>query len=121
MFEKFDFTDEQLERYWLSAKKDLEIAQDNDISDVVFRFSYDALIKFAVYKCAKSGLRVKSKQGHHIALINFLAENLNNPEINTVGNLMRTKRNWDLYGGGILISQKDALFFKDFISKIIKL
>jgi len=108
MFEKFEFSDKQIRRYYSAAIKDLHIAAKMNNVDVKFRFSYDALLKLAIAVCAKNSLRVKSRKGHHIKLLEMLATILHNKDISLIGNEMRAKRNFDLYGGGILISRKEA-------------
>lgn len=112
MFEKFSFSQKQINKYYHSALGDLRIASDSTIPEVIFRFCYDALLKLAIVVCAKNGLRVKARQGHHIELIKKLAHYLKDSEIEILANEMRSKRNWDLYGGGILISAKEA---KDYL------
>lgn len=81
------------------------------MAEVAFRFSYDALLKLAIAACAKNNLRVKSRQGHHIELINKLSEILKDSDIKIIGQEMRSKRNWDIYGGGTSISEKEAKEF----------
>lgn len=61
MFEKFDFSESQIARYYKSALRDLKIARNATEND-----------------------------------------------IKIIGQEMRAKRNWDLYGGGILISKKET-------------
>jgi hypothetical protein len=118
MFEKFRFSRKQIEKYHSSAKRDLKIASDANVSEVRFRFCYDALLKLAITICAENGLRVKSRRGHHIELINKLAFFLKDEEIEILANEMRSKRNWDLYGGGIIISSKEAGEYLDWTKKI---
>ena len=108
MFEHFKFTRQQVEKYYKSAVRDFKIAAASGITEVAFRFCYDALLKLAIAVCAKKGLRVKSRRGHHVELINKLAFFLKDNEIELLANEMRSKRNWDLYGGGVIISQKEA-------------
>jgi len=72
-FEKFDFTEKQIKAYFRNAKKNLKIAREADVVEVVFHFSYDALIRLAVSICASEGLRVLSRAGHHAELINKLS------------------------------------------------
>ena len=120
MFEHFSFTDRQIEQYSLSARRDLNIAIQSSIAEVMFTFSYNALLKLAIAVCAQKGLRVKSKSGHHIELLRKLAEFLEDPEIEEIGNEMRNKRNWDLYNGGGIISQKEAKEYLESIVKIFK-
>lgn len=121
MFERFKFTIGQIDSYRRSAERDLAIARKSDIPEVIFRFSYDALLKFATAICAQNGLRVKARQGHHIELIKKLAELIGDSEIEVLGNQMRSKRNWDLYGGGALISRKEAKEYSDWVSMFIRL
>ncbi|MBU4299179.1 hypothetical protein KJ636_03995 [Patescibacteria group bacterium] len=40
-------------------------------------------------------------------------------DIFVMGNEMRKKRNFDLYDGGILISEKESLNYKEWLKKII--
>jgi hypothetical protein len=118
MFEKFRFSRKQIEKYHSSASRDLKIASEADVSEVRFRFCYDALLKLAITVCAENGLRVKSRRGHHIELIKKLAFFLKDEEIEILANEMRSKRNWDLYGGGIVISAKEAREYLDWTKKI---
>ncbi|KKR91474.1 MAG: hypothetical protein UU95_C0002G0027 [Parcubacteria group bacterium GW2011_GWC2_42_12] len=118
MFEKFAFTSRQIDQYYKSAARDLKIAQTSDIPEVIFKFSYDALLKLAIAVCAKNNLRVKSRQGHQAELINKLSEIIKEQDIIIIGQEMRAKRNWDLYGGGALISKKEADEFLSWTKKI---
>lgn len=120
MFEKFRFSRKQIEKYHSSAKRDLKIASEANVPEVRFRFCYDALLKLAITVCAEHGLRVKSKRGHHIELIKKLSFFFKDPEIEILANEMRSKRNWDLYGGGIVISAKEAHEYLDWTKKIFR-
>jgi hypothetical protein len=120
MFEKFRFSRKQIEKYHSSAKRDLKIASEADISEVRFRFCYDALLKLAMAVCAENNLRVKSRRGHHIELIKKLSFFLKDEEIEILANEMRSKRNWDLYGGGIIISFKEANEYLNWTKKIFR-
>jgi len=119
MFEKFTFTNKQVEKYFESALKDFNIAR-GAVSEVTFVFCYNCLLKLAIAVCAKNGWRVKSRQGHHVALISKLAESLKNNEVEAVIQEMRAKRNKDLYSGGVLITNKEAAMYFDFTAKLIK-
>ncbi|MBU3964356.1 hypothetical protein KJ562_01325 [Patescibacteria group bacterium] len=112
MFEKFCFTEKQIDRHYKSCLRDFSIASKSEIPEVAFRFCYDAIIKLSITICAKNGLRVKARAGHHIELIEKLSEFLKDKEIVIIANEMRIKRNKDLYGEGILISNIDA---KDYV------
>lgn len=120
MFKKLDFSQKQINKYYRAAKKDLKIAINSNISEVSFRFCYDALLKLAIAVCAKHGLRVKSKRGHHIALIKKLSSYLNDSEIKLLANEMRSKRNHSLYSGGITISKKEVKEYTKWTKDIFK-
>ena len=120
MFEKFIFSKNQVEKYYSSALRDLKIARKADDTEVAFRFCYDALLKLAISVCAKNNLRVKARQGHHIKLIDKLAEILGNKDVKVIGQEMRSKRNWDLYGGGVLISKKEIKEYLKWTDEIFR-
>jgi len=120
MFEKFSFSAKQIENYYKSALRDFGIASKSDIEEVAFRFCYDSLLKLAMAICAANGLRVKARQGHHIELIEKLAGILRDKDIEVIVGEMRSKRNWDLYGGGVLISEKEAKEYTTFAKNIFK-
>lgn len=44
-FQRLSFKEEQIAQFEKSAIHDLKIAGESDIPDVIFKFSYDALIK----------------------------------------------------------------------------
>ncbi len=98
MFEKFEFSGRQVKNYYKSAMRDCQIASGSDIPEVVFKFCYDALLKLAIAVCAKNGLRIKARQGHHIELLGRMADFLKNNDIKIIGDEMRAKRNLDIYG-----------------------
>jgi hypothetical protein len=119
-FQKFSFSKEQVRKYLQAAERDWKIARGSDVADVVFRFSYDALLKLAVYVAACSGLRVRSITGHHIKLLEKLSEALQDEDAFYVANEMRQKRNFDLYQGGSLITDKDAESYLSFVNSVFK-
>jgi len=118
MFEKFNFTARQIDKYFNSAKRDLSIAKSDVIAEVSFRFAYDSLLKLAIAVCASNNLRVKARQGHHTELIAKLARLLDDSDIEVIANEMRSKRNWDLYGGGAMISDKETKEYLRWIENI---
>jgi len=117
-FTKFKFTSEQLKDYLTAAEKDLIIARDSNVPEVIFQFSYNALLKFGIVMIAKQGYRAHSKIGHHTKIIEKLAELLNDQEIATVGNLMRKTRNIEMYNGGSVITEKQAREYLEFCKRI---
>ena len=48
MFERFKFSRRQTEKYYQSAQRDFQIADNSDVPEVAFRFCYDALLKMAI-------------------------------------------------------------------------
>ena len=118
MFEKFAFTNEQVEKYFNSASKDFRIAADGN-PEVAFVFCYNCLLKLAIAVCAKNNLRVRSRRGHHLALIAKLAEFLKDGEIEAIIQEMRAKRNKDLYSGGVIITAKEAGMYRDFAKRAL--
>jgi len=118
MFEAFQFTNQQIADYYKSAIRNLATAKKNYETEVVFVFCYNAILKLAIAVCAKGGLRVKARQGHHIELIKKLSEILDNKEIEMIGEEMRSKRNRGLYGSEVIISEKEALTYLVWTEKI---
>ena len=107
-FQKLVFKDEQIEQFMKSALHDLQIAEESDISDVVFKFSYDALIKLGITLIAKKGYKVRSTAGHHIKILEKLSELLKDEDILVLGNKMRQERNTNFYDGGYIVGDKDS-------------
>lgn len=54
-FQKFDFTDPQIDKYLKSAIESLHIAETVKIPEVVFKFSYEALLKLCITVIARKG------------------------------------------------------------------
>ena len=120
MFEKFDYSPIQVEKYYQAAVKDLQLVVLAGAPEIVFYLSYNIIIKTAMAVCAKNNLRVKSRVGHHIELIGKLAEYLDDQEIEDIASQMRTKRNRDLYDGGVITSEKEADFYIRFCKKLVQ-
>ncbi|MCK4421279.1 hypothetical protein KAW48_05725 [candidate division WOR-3 bacterium] len=119
-FVRFDFSDKQIGQYLSNSLRDLEIARENKRSEVKFNYSYTALIKGGIALIAKIGqVKTRSIPGHHIKIIEKMSEILQDETINEVGNLMRMKRNRDLYSGGVFISDKESKDFYFFIEKVL--
>lgn len=117
-FKEFKFTAKQLERYLESARRDFSIASRANEAEVQFQFSYNALIKLGIVLISSLGYKVKSRSGHHIKILEKMALILNDQDISTIGNKMRRNRNYDLYGGGVLISEKEAEEYKNWLKTV---
>ncbi|HBV33198.1 TPA: hypothetical protein DEB72_01545 [Patescibacteria group bacterium] len=117
-FVKFRFTNQQISDYLASAEKDLAIAGHSTVPEVIFQFSYNALIKLGAVLIAKHGYRAHSKTGHHAKIIEKLSELLGDKEVAAIGNLMRKTRNIDLYSGGGIITEKQAHEYLEFCRRI---
>ncbi len=117
-FAKMHFTAEQIGKYFKSAEHNLRIAESVAIPEVIFKFSYDALIKFAVTVVAHSGFKVKNTLGHHVKMIETLSLILKDENIEILGNVMRNKRNLDLYGEGAIVTEKESDEYLKFVQNI---
>ena len=118
-FKKFNFTLEEVHTYWKNAIHDLEIAKKDQFQEVKFTYCYQALIKAGIALIAKvAKMKVKSAPGHHIKILQKLSEILDDPDIMVIGDAMRMKRNTDLYGGGVLISKKEARDYLIFVDEV---
>ncbi|MFH0985707.1 MAG: hypothetical protein V1882_09290 [Candidatus Omnitrophota bacterium] len=84
-------------------------------------YAYQALIKLGIALLAAEGLKVRSIPGHHIKILESMSAMLKDPDILTIGNAMRMKRNQDLYGAGTMITEKESRDYLLFIQKILKL
>ena len=120
-FQKFKFTPAQINRYVQAAVRDLNIAQKDQFREVKFTYCYQALIKTGMAVLAKKGgVKVRSVMGHHIKILNKLSEILGDPDIFTVGNAMRMKRNRDLYDANAAITKKEADDYITFVDQVIE-
>lgn len=119
-FQKITFEDKTISKYFRNAAKDLGIAVRSKESEVIFNFSYFALVKVGIVLIAGCGYRVKSRVGHHIKILEKLSQILNDENIEIIGDRMRKKRNLDLYEGGTIISQKEAEDCLIFTKRVIK-
>lgn len=52
-------------------------------------------------------------------IIRKLAELLNDDMIENIGNVMRSKRNIDFYGGGVEITEKECRAYIKFVESVI--
>ena len=119
-FTKFEFTKEQVEKNFVNASKDLNIAKLDEILEVKFNYTYNAFIKAGIALLSFYKIKVRSTPGHHIKLIEKTAEILKDDEIEEIGNIIRQKRNLDFYGGGIEVTEKECKEYLYFVEKIFK-
>ena len=119
-FQKLAFKEEQISQFLKSALHDLKIAEESDISDVIFKFSYDALIKLGIALIAKKGYKVRSTPGHHAKILEKLSQLLKDEDILVLGNKMRQERNTNLYDGGFFVGEKDSLEYLEFVKSTFK-
>ncbi len=120
-FRKSKFTAAQIKTYLSNAYKDLEIARESNRAEVKFNYSYTALIKAGIAVIAGvRNAKVRSISGHHVKIIEVLSKILNDDSISAIGNAMRSKRNLDLYGGGIIISKKESEDYYEFVKKVLE-
>ena len=119
-FQKLTFQAEQVEQFLRSATRDLKIAREADIPDVIFKFCYDALIKLGIMLIAKKGYKVRSTAGHHVKILEKLSQLLKDKDILVLGNKMRQERNLNLYDGGCFVGEKDSLGYLEFVKSAFK-
>lgn len=119
-FQKLAFGTNQIEQFLQSALHDLKIAESSDITDVIFKFSYDALIKLGITLIAKKGYKIRSTAGHHVKILEKLSKILKEEDLLILGNKMRQERNANLYNGGFFVAEKDSREYLDFVKRIFK-
>lgn len=120
MFEKFVFSAERIRKYYETAARDFHLLEKEKQPELMFYVCYNVIIKLAMAVCAKNNLRVKSQSGHHVELVDKLAEILKNSDIKRIANKIRVKRNRDLYDGGISTSEKEGIYYLKFCRELIK-
>jgi len=118
-FTKFHFTKEQVKKNLQNALRDLDIAKTDEILDVKFNYTYTALLKGGIALLSFHQRKVRSAPGHHIKIIEKLAQLLKDEDISDMGNLMRSKRNLDLYNGGIEITRKECIEYVAFVKNVL--
>lgn len=118
-FVKFKFTKNQIEKNLNNALKDLDIAKKDKILEVKFNYTYTALIKAGPTLLNFYHVKIKSVLGHHIKIIEKMAEILKDNAISDIGNIMHSKRNLDFYNGGIEVTEKECSEYIKFVEKIL--
>jgi len=119
-FQKMDFTENKIQKFIDSALRDVAIARNAKELEVVFKFTYDALIKLGIALIAKKSFKVRSVPGHHVKILEAMSVILEDEDISILGNQMRQKRNIDLYEGYGEVTAKEAKEYLDFIEKVVK-
>jgi hypothetical protein len=110
---------EQLKRNLRNAQNDLKIARRISLSSVRFTYSYTALIKAGIALLSCEQLKVRSVPGHHSMIIEHLADVMEDRTIADMGEAMRSLRNQDFYGGGILVTDKDSREYLRFVERVL--
>lgn len=119
-FVKFHFTKDQIKKNFNNALKDLNIAKKDKILEVKFNYAYTSLIKAGLTLLSFYGVKVRSMPGHHAKIIEKMSEILRDDAISDIGNLMRSKRNLDLYAGGIEVTEKECREYIKFLDKVLE-
>ncbi len=119
-FQKVKFTTDKIAQFISSAERDVAIAVGSGVPEVVFKFAYDALIKVGIALIASRGYKVRSRVGHHVRIIEKIAEILKDPDVAVLGNKMRQDRNINLYEGGGYVSEKDSQASLSFAKAILE-
>ena len=119
-FQKLAFESKQIIQFGVSARHDFDIADHSDVPDVVFRFSYDALIKVGIMLIARKGYKVRSSAGHHVKIIEKLSQLLDDEDIMVWGDKMRQMRNHNLYDGGCFVGEKESRDCLGFVKAVFK-
>ena len=118
-FVTFSFTEEQIAKNFSNAFRDFDIARRDKIREVKFNYSYTAFLKAGIALLSLYQIRAKGQPGHHIKIIEKMAEILGDESIADIGNTMRVKRNSDLYLGGVEITEKECRECMEFVDKVL--
>lgn len=118
-FSKFNFNEVQIKKNLENALKDMNIAIKDEIIDVKFNYAYSSLLKAGIALLSYHQIRIKSVPGHHVKIIETLAETLKDKAIADVGNAMRSKRNIDMYSGGVEVTEKESKEYIDFVDRVL--
>jgi hypothetical protein len=119
-FTKFNFSSAQIRKNLDNALKDLSIAKRDKILEVKFIYTYTALLKAGIALLSMHKIKIRSIPGHHIKLIDTLAQMLEDEAIADIGHAMRMKRNQDLYAGGIAVTNKECLEYLNFVERVVE-
>ena len=120
VFIRFSFIQQQIKKNLASALRDYDIAKKDSILEVKFTYSYNALIKAGIALLSYHQVKVRSVPGHHVKILEKMAEILKDEAVTDIGNVMRSKRNIDLYGGGVEITEKECREYIIFVGRVLK-
>lgn len=118
-FKKMDFSQRQIENYFISAIKDMKIAEKYDDPEVRFQFIFNSLIKFGITLIAFHGYKVNSRKGHHQKVLEKMSEILGDDDILITSEIIRKNRNTEFYDGGIIITEKQSEEYLSFLKRYI--
>ncbi len=118
-FTKLKFSEDQMKKNLDNALKDLDIAKKDTILDVKFNYAYTAFIKAGIALLSRHHIKIKSVPGHHVKIIEKMSEILRDEDIVGMGNVMRSKRNIDFYGGGVEVTEKESKEYIKFVEKVL--
>lgn len=118
-FAQFNFNKYQIKKNLHNALKDLNIAKKDTILEVKFNYTYTALLKGGIALLSYYQVKIKSVPGHHVKLIEKISDILEDESIQDIGNVMRSKRNLDLYSGGTEITEKECREYIKFVEKVL--
>ncbi len=82
-------------------------------------YTYNALLKGGIALLSYYNVKLKSMPGHHVKLIEIISKLLQDDLISDIGNVMRSKRNLDLYSGGIDITEKESKDYLKFVEDVV--
>jgi len=119
-FTKFNFIEGQIQNNFRNASRDLNIAKKDRILEVKFNYAYTALIKAGIALLSFYGVKIRSVPGHHVKIIEKMAQLIEDDAVADMGNLMRSKRNLDLYAGGIEVTEKECREYLKFVDEVLK-
>lgn len=120
-FKKMDFSQRQIENYFISAIKDMKIAEKYDDPEVRFQFIFNSLIKFGITLIAFHGYKVNSRKGHHQKVLEKMSEILGDDDILITSEIIRKNRNTEFYDGGIIITEKQSEEYLSFLKEVYNL
>jgi len=107
-FQEFAYSKSQTDHYFRNAELDLGRAEKTKDPNIVYRIGYEAALKLGIAMIADAGYKVKSVPGHHIKILDKMAEILKRPDEVEYLHRIRRKRNIDLYEGGLDFTEKEA-------------